>query len=625
MFTLDSSSWLILLLFFFFSICVVVVRRQKLASGEEFLFANRAVPGWLGAIAFAASGVGALELLAMGAAGARYGLAGVWLFGLGSVVAMLACGLVLVPRYRRAGAHSVAEYLGQRYGRGMRVLSAVLLALPAAVGAALALATVARLIQALHLADALFYAFGWSSQSVFTAAILAPSSLVLFYLLLAGLAGAITNQVLQFCVLLGGVTPAVVAGVRSLGGWQGFEAALPLALAGTEPAEPHERWLLLAAGLAVGAAFWCVDMRPLQVALAARSDAEARRLPILAAPLRLFVVVLLVVTGAIALCLPTPQSSTVVREENGIIYHEMKVVPPEVAAGEGAVPARLDTATHKVMHAADGTNLLDYAQAAPMLLCRMLPANLLGLGVAALLAALMSGLAASLSALATLLVHDIYLPFAAKPAKTEPDTKPDEQAYGRRTLLLARWSSAACAIVIAAAAWVLGRFGALVAGNLLDWLLSLIAVGGASLFATVAVAGVVERVRTKAALAGLVTGELAALLHHGLTLFAGATPGVAGGGIAVLHTYGSGLTQCTATALLAVLVNFGVVAVVSWMTPGNGARNAEFAPEISSRRASKLAPKAKAKKKKEAHNGTRPALLAALILGASVLVCLFLR
>ena len=218
MFTLDSSSWLILLLFFFFSICVVVVRRQKLASGEEFLFANRAVPGWLGAIAFAASGVGALELLAMGAAGARYGLAGVWLFGLGSVVAMLACGLVLVPRYRRAGAHSVAEYLGQRYGRGMRVLSAVLLALPAAVGAALALATVARLIQALHLADALFYAFGWSSQSVFTAAILAPSSLVLFYLLLAGLAGAITNQVLQFCVLLGGVTPAVVAGVRSLGG-----------------------------------------------------------------------------------------------------------------------------------------------------------------------------------------------------------------------------------------------------------------------------------------------------------------------------------------------------------------------------------------------------------------------
>ena len=603
MFNLASSGWLVVLLFLFFSFSIGLFRRQQVGSGAEFLLAGRSMPGWVCAVAFAAAGLSAQEMLAMGAAGARFGLSAVWFFALGSVVSMLLAGLFLVPLYRRAGAATVPEFLGQRFGGGVRLVSAALLVLSTAAGAALSLAIAARLVEKLHLLDVLFHAYGWSRQGIFWAALVALAAFVAAYVLFAGLAATAVNQVVQFCVLLAGTLPAVFAGLNVAGGWSGLKAALPEALEKTSGQTPHSGWLLLAAGLVLGAGFWCVDMRPLQMALAAASDEEARRTPLLAAPLRLALAAVLVLAGAIAMVQPTPQSRTVEHEENGVIYHETTVVSRETSEGQGLVPVRLDAATRNPQRGVDGRPVLDTALALPNLLGKLLPAGLLGLGVAALLAALMSGLASSLSASAALVAHDIYLPLAKTVAvEDEP----------RRRLALCRWITAAGALLIAVLAGLVGQSEVLAANAVFDTLLLLLAVGGASLLATVAGAALLKRLTGQGVLAGLLAGQFAALLLYGLTLPVDAPAGLQGGWIAVAHRSSSVLEQSLTIALAAMLMNLIVATAVSFFDPakseGDPAR----------------AVKTPAKRKKQTGGTQKNAMLAALILALTITVCLLL-
>jgi SSS family solute:Na+ symporter len=150
--------------------------------------------------------------------------------------------------------------------------------------------------------------------------------------------------------------------------------------------------------------------------MAAKNAASARRAPLLAAALRIFVPLLLILPGLLALGLPTPRTTIVIHNENGAIYHEITVVPPAVEAGQGMVPAKADPATGQPVKGADGQPVLDYAMAMPNMLLEFLPSGLLGLGLAALLACLMSGVAASLAACNTVFACDIYQAFLKKDA-----------------------------------------------------------------------------------------------------------------------------------------------------------------------------------------------------------------
>ena len=161
-------------------------------------------------------------------------------------------------------------------------------------------------------------------------------------------------------------------------------------------------------GLVFGVARWCTDFRVLQTAMAAKNIESARRVPLLAAAVRLFLPLVLILPGAIAIGLPTPQSTTVVRNENGAIFHEITIVPPEIAQGHGLVPARLNPVTGSPILDPSGHPLLNYDKATPTMLLRLLPNGLLGVGMAALLASLMSGLAASLTAFTTVFTCDLY-------------------------------------------------------------------------------------------------------------------------------------------------------------------------------------------------------------------------
>jgi SSS family solute:Na+ symporter len=286
----------------------------------------------------------------------------------------------------------------------------------------------------------------------------------------------------------------------------------------------------------------------LQAAMAAKNVEAARKAPIIAAALRIFVIIVLILPGLIAVGLPTPHTSIAIHNDNGVIYHEITVVPPAVEVGSGLVPAKADADGKPVM-GADGHAVLDYAMATPNMLLQFLPAGLLGLGLTALLACLMGGVAASVTSFSTVLTCDIFQAFLAR------------NAADKRLLAVARWAVVGGMLLAFGAACAAMRFN-----SLLDAVLLVFAVVNAPLFAVLMLGVFWKRATGHGAFAGLIAGAAAALLYHGLALPGGEQPGINGGWIAVLHHPVSDLALGLGTAMLAFLVSLLVSAAVSLFT-----------------------------------------------------------
>ena len=199
---------------------------------------------------------------------------------------------------------------------------------------------------------------------------------------------------------------------------------------------------------------------------------------------------------------------------------------------------------------ADGHAVLDYEMATPNMLLQFLPMGLLGLGVAALLACLMSGVAASLTAFSTVFTCDIYQALFARDAS-------DKRILASRPMGGGR---AACCWRLALACAAM-RFN-----DILDAMMLVFAVVNAPLFAVLLLGAFWKRATGHGAFAGLIAGAAAALLHHGLDAALGEQPGIHGGWIAVLHHPASEIVLGLATATLAFLVSLLVTAAVSACT-----------------------------------------------------------
>jgi SSS family solute:Na+ symporter len=280
--------------------------------------------------------------------------------------------------------------------------------------------------------------------------------------------------------------------------------------------------------------------------MAAKSAAAARRAPLLAAIAALLLPLLIVLPGLLAVALPAPHSTTIVRNENGVIYHEINVVPKAASAGLGLVPAKSNPVTGVILLDASGRPQLDYDMALPNLLLHYLPNGLLGLGVAALLACFMGGIAANLTAFNAVFTGDLYR------AHIRPDA-PDAHY-----IAAARWATVGFVLLAAAASVAVFHFD-----GILDALLLVFAIVNAPLFAVLLLGVFWKRATGHGAFAGLLAGSAAALLHHGLTLPVAAQPGLRGGWITVLHRYPGVMAQDFATILAAFCVSLIVTITVS--------------------------------------------------------------
>jgi solute:Na+ symporter, SSS family len=572
---LAAVDSLILLIYFFFMLAAGFSLKPAMTTSREFMQAGRAMPGWLCSLAMLGASLGSLEVLGMGAAGARYGLASVAWFALGSIPAMLFAGLYLMPIFygSKSGAdaadakatsiapRSIPEYLGLRFDQKTRVLNAFLFAAMSAFSAGIALYAMARVLVALHVFDRISESLNLPPTGTLLLAMAFPAALVLAYILLGGLGAAMYNQALQFLLIIAGLLPMVLLGLKKVGGWSGLKAQVPTSFFrsltqlpfGSAHSEAHSMgagFVLLAVGvgLVLGGATWCTDFQLLQIPMAAKDVQSARRAPINAAAVRIFVPLVLVLPGLIAVGLPTPHTSIVVFNDNNVISHEITVVPPAVEAGTGLVPAKANPDGMPVI-GADGHAVLDYAMATPNVLPEFLPTGLLGLGIAALMACLMAGVAASVTSFSTVFTCDI---FQALFAKNSPD---------KRLLAVARFAAAGGMLLAFAAACATIRFN-----SLLDAILLVFAVVNVPLFVVLILGAFWKRATGHGAFAGLIAGAAAALLHHGLALPQGAQAGIHGGWIAVLRHPASEIALSLETAIVAFVVSLLATIVLSAFT-----------------------------------------------------------
>ncbi len=546
---LGAVDWAIIAVYLAFVLAIGVIAARRSKSSNEFFLAGRAIPAWVAGLAFISANLGATEVIGMGASGAKYGIATAHFYWIGAIPAMVFIGVFMMPFYYGSKARSVPEYLRLRFDEKTRALNALTFAVMTVISSGVSMYAMAKLIQTLHVLDAPFAAMGLPQAWIFHVAVLAAALVVLAYIYMGGLRGAIYNEVLQFFLIVAGFAPLVWIGLRQVGGWHGLQATLGptythawagMASPSTNRLGVDVFGLTMGLGFVLSFGYWCTDFLVVQRAMAADSMSAARRTPLIAAAIKMFVPFLVILPGLIAIALtaaPAPGAPP--------------NAPPSVAttAGAGVIPAKLDSATGQPMHDAQGRVQLDYDLAAPNLLIRDLPTGMLGVGLTALLASFMSGMAGNVTAFNTVWTYDIY------------------QAYIRRRasdahyLTVGRLATAFGVAASVAAAYLASRFN-----NIMDLIQLVFAFVNAPLFATFLLGMFWKRATSHGAFTGLLAGIVAAAVHHGLTLPADAVAGVKGGWIAVVHAYPSEMAQNFWTAIWAWSVCFGVTIVVSLAT-----------------------------------------------------------
>jgi SSS family solute:Na+ symporter len=555
---LTSVDWLIMLLYFVFVLGIGFALKRYMKTSKDFFQAGRALPAWICGLAFISANLGAQEVIGMGASGAKYGLETAHFYGIGAIPAMIFVGIFMMPFYYGSKARSVPEFLRLRYDEKTRALNACSFAVMTVFSSGISMYAMARLVQTLHVFDRLFQTLGLPAGGIFTFAIVLSAIIVLLYIFLGGLTSAIYNEVLQFFLIIAGFLPLVILGLKNIGGWSGLKAALPVQYmhewkgvmhASTNPMGIDIIGIGMGLGFVLGSGYWCTDFLVIQTAMASKNMDSARRVPLIAAIPKMVFPFLVILPGLLAIGLPTPHTTTTVSSQNGAIIHNTTVVPKELEEGRGLVPAKVNPVTGKPMLDASGHPLLDYDMATPNLLLHYFPTGILGLGLTALLASFMSGMAGNVTAFNTVFTYDLYQSYIRKGASD------------KHYLAVGRWATVGGILLSIGTAFAVISFN-----NILDILQLVFSIVNAPLFATFLLGMFSKRTTGHGAFAGLIAGTSAALLHHGLTLPIEARPGMHGGWIAVLHQYPSDMAQNFYGAIFAFVINFVVAVAVSMVT-----------------------------------------------------------
>jgi SSS family solute:Na+ symporter len=558
---LTYIDWLIMLVYFVFVLGIGFALKRYMRTSNDFFLAGRSIPAWVCGLAFISANLGAQEVIGMGASGAKYGIITSHFYWIGAVPAMVFVGLFMMPFYYGSKARSVPEYLRMRFDEKTRALNAFSFAVMTVFSSGISMYAMALLIQTLGLFHGIL-----PDRYIFHVSILLSAAIVLAYIFLGGLSSAIYNEVLQFFLIVAGFAPLVWIGLRNVGGWQGIKRTLPATMThswrGMEHASTNSlgvEWVGLAMGLGFVLSFgyWCTDFLVIQRAMAADSEVSARRVPLIAALPKMFFPFLVILPGLIAVTvgsrLAAPSStyagapsSAAVSSPPGVASDPM---PLDEAHPHGIIPLKVDEITGKPVLNADGTPAYNYDLAIPVMLLHFFPTGILGLGLTALLASFMSGMAGNVTAFNTVWTYDIYQAYLNK------------RATDAHYLWMGRMATIGGVVLSIGAAYAATNFN-----NIMDALQLIFSLVNAPLFATFLLGMFWKRTTGHGAFSGLLAGTGAALAHHGLTLPADAAPGIHGAWIYLVHTYPSDMAQNFWTAIFAFSVNMIVTIAVSLAT-----------------------------------------------------------
>ncbi len=444
-----SLGWvdsLLVAIYFLFVLGIGYYLLRFTKTGDDFFMAGREMTAWIAGLSFVAANLGSLELMGWAASAYQYGILAAHWYWIGAIPAMLFLGIVMMPFYYICKTHSVPGYLKLRFGEGASTVSAVSFGFMTVFMSGINMYSMAIVMKVV---------LGWDINF----SIWVSSLTVMVYVVLGGLLSAIFNEVLQFMLIWLGALLVPIVGLIETGGWSGMVARIhqnypagdythlwsTMGSFKDNPMGIHWTGIVFGLGMVISFAYWTTDFLVVQRVLSARNLRSAKLAPIIGAGFKMFVPLIVILPGLLGLA----------------------VLPGLVGEKEA-----IATGAHS------------YNEVLPLMLARYAGPGLLGLGVTALIAGFMSGMAGNVSAFATVWTYDIYKPLHLKVAKSEgPDA---------HYVKVGRWCTIIGVFISIGTAYLVQQFA-----SIMDYVQALFSFFVAPLFGTV-ILGMLWKRATKA-------------------------------------------------------------------------------------------------------------------------------
>jgi len=401
---LSPVDLVIIVFYFALVLAIGLYLKEQANTGEDFFMAGREMTAWVAGLAFLSANLGSLELMGWAGNSYKYGILAAHWYWIGAIPAMLLLALVMMPFYHICKTHSVPGYLKLRYGPGSQALSSISFALMTVLMSGInmyAMAVVMRVV------------LGWDIHF----SIWVSSITVAIYVALGGLRSAIFNEVLQFFLIWAGALLIPILGLIEAGGWSGLQAKILQNLTEQHVPNPGSythlwatlgnfrdnpmgiNWagIVFGLGAVIAMGYWTTDFLVVQRVLSAKDLRSAKLAPIIGAAFKMMVPFIVILPGLLGLALlRDPHTGNLLR-----------LVPGDLAWSQ----------------AGQAQGLHSYDEVLPLMLARYCGPGLLGLGITALIAGFMSGMAGNVSAFATVWTYDIYGALINKNASDESKVK----------------------------------------------------------------------------------------------------------------------------------------------------------------------------------------------------------
>ncbi|HUO14908.1 MAG TPA: sodium:solute symporter family protein [Verrucomicrobiae bacterium] len=382
-------------------------------TGEDFFMAGRDMTAWIAGLSFISANLGSLEMMGYAAATYQYGILVAHAYWIAAIPAILFLALVMMPFYYICKTHSVPGYLKLRYGEGARSLSAISFAVMTILMSGINMYSMAIIMKVI---------LGWDIHF----SIWISSLTVALYVMAGGLLSAIFNEVLQFFLIWIGCGVIPVVGLIETGGWSGLVHRIQTNFPGQDfihmwsttgsftgnPMGVHWTGIVFGWGLAISFGYWTTDFLVVQRVMAAKDLRSAQLGTIIGAFFKMMVPLIVILPGLLALAV--------------LPFH----LVPESQVGQPGVHT--------------------YNEALPLMLARYCGPGLLGLGVTALVAGFMSGMAGNVTAFTTVWTYDIYKPLFRK------------NASDAHYLTMGRWCSLLGVFVSIGTAYLVMNFSSII-------------------------------------------------------------------------------------------------------------------------------------------------------------------
>ena len=443
---------------FYFALVLAIgfYLKRRSNTSEDYFLAGREMTAWIAGLSFLSANLGALELMGWAGAAYQYGILAAHWYWIGAIPAMLFLGLVMMPFYYISKTHSVPGYLKLRYGESSRALSAISFAFMTVLMSGINMYSMALVMKVV---------LGWDINF----SILISSITVAIYVGLGGLRSAIFNEVLQFVLIWAGALLIPILGLIEAGGWSNLRLQIErnasaeythlwgtLGSFNSNPMGIHWTGIVFGLGAIISFGYWTTDFLVVQRVLSAKDLRAAKMAPVIGAAFKMFVPFIVILPGLI-----------------GIAVLPMKLVGEGVAVASGG-------------HS--------YNEVLPLLLARYCGPGLLGLGVTALMAGFMSGMAGNVSAFSTVWTYDIYKALFHK------------NANDQQLVRMGRWSTIGGVAISIGTAYLVIHFL-----SIMDYVQALFSFFIAPLFGTVLLGMLWKRATAAGGFWGLLAGTVSSI------------------------------------------------------------------------------------------------------------------